>query len=182
MYVPIRTMARVLKVSDLGLLRAWRSRPASARATADADPDAPYPHDPRWIAWNLWRAACSRRAEGRWPLCWPEADCSADAGRQGSRASAGAEARRSRRGRRQTIIPPAISSAATSVVGGRHHLPADAGRISLPCGRSRRRVAPDRRMGPSSADLKTRVVLDALDMALMARSPTTSSIIRIVRG
>jgi hypothetical protein len=42
--------------------------------------DAPYPHGPRWIAWNLWRAACSRRAEGRWPLCWPEADCSADAG------------------------------------------------------------------------------------------------------
>ena len=41
--------------------------------------DASYPHDPRWIAWNLWRAACSRRAEGRWPLCWPEADCSADA-------------------------------------------------------------------------------------------------------
>ena len=24
--------------------------------------DASYPHDPRWIAWNLWRAACS----------WPE--------------------------------------------------------------------------------------------------------------
>ena len=22
--------------------------------------DASYPHDPRWIAWNLWRAACSR--------------------------------------------------------------------------------------------------------------------------
>ena len=23
--------------------------------------DASYPHDPRWIAWNLWRAACSCR-------------------------------------------------------------------------------------------------------------------------
>ena len=32
-----------------------------------------------------------------------------------------------------------------------------------------------------SADLKTRVVLDALDMALVARNPTASSITRIVR-
>jgi putative transposase len=33
---PIRTMARVLKVSASGYY-VWRSRPASARATADAD-------------------------------------------------------------------------------------------------------------------------------------------------
>ena len=33
---PIRTLARVLKVSASGYY-AWRSRPVSARATADAD-------------------------------------------------------------------------------------------------------------------------------------------------
>ena len=33
-----------------------------------------------------------------------------------------------------------------------------------------------------SADLKTRVVLDVLDMALVARNLTTSSIIRTARG
>ena len=33
---PIRTMARVLKVSASGYY-AWRSRPASARTTADED-------------------------------------------------------------------------------------------------------------------------------------------------
>ena len=53
------------------------SRAGFARATADAGLDASYPHDPRWIAWNRGGAACSRRAEGRWALCWPKADCSA---------------------------------------------------------------------------------------------------------
>ena len=36
--------------------------------------------------------------------------------------------------------------------------------------------------GAFSADLKTRVVLDVLDMALVARNLTTSSIIRTARG
>src|ERR1700723_3195336 len=36
--------------------------------------DASYPHDPRRIAWNLWRSARSCRIEGRWPLGWPKAD------------------------------------------------------------------------------------------------------------
>ena len=54
--------------------------------------DASYPHDPRWIAWNRWRATCPRRAEGRWPLCWLGARMMRALG---SRASAGAEARRS---------------------------------------------------------------------------------------
>ena len=36
---------------------------------------------------------------------------------------------------------------AERLVGGQHHLPADVGRLSLPHGRSRRIVAPDRRMG-----------------------------------
>src|SRR5580692_8162721 len=63
---------------DLGLLRL--AEPTSfGSGDRRRRSDASYPHDPRWIAWNLWRAACSRRAEGRWPLCWPEADCSADA-------------------------------------------------------------------------------------------------------
>jgi transposase len=62
----------------LGLLRL--AEPTSfGSGDRRCRPDASYPHDPRWIAWNLWRAACSCRAKGRWPLCRPEADCSADA-------------------------------------------------------------------------------------------------------
>jgi hypothetical protein len=117
--------------------------------------DASYPHDPRWIAWNLWRAACSRRAEGRWPLCWPEEDCSADAsgrdrGRQPAQKRADHDAAGDRPSPRQRSRPPQLHGrAAERVVGGRHHLPADVGRLSLPQGRSRRLVAPESSEGPS---------------------------------
>ena len=115
--------------------------------------DTSYPHDPRRIAWNLWPAACSRRTEGRWPLCWPEADCSADAsgrdrGRQPAQKRTRHDAAGDRPSSRQRSRPPQLHGrAAERVVGGRHHLPADVGRLSLPRGRSRRLVAPDRRMG-----------------------------------
>ena len=49
---------------------------------------------------------------------------------------------------RQRSRPPQLHGrAAERVVGGRHHLPADLGRLSLSRGRSRRLVASDRRMG-----------------------------------
>jgi putative transposase len=54
---PICTMASVLKVSASGYY-AWRSRPVSARASADADLTRRI-RDPRRVAWNLWRPACS---------------------------------------------------------------------------------------------------------------------------
>jgi hypothetical protein len=52
---------------------AWRSWPVSARATADADLTRCI-RRVHAVAWNLWGAARSCRAEGRVPLCWPEAD------------------------------------------------------------------------------------------------------------
>ena len=64
---PIRTMARFLRVSSSGYY-AWRSRPASARATADADLTRRIRTIHAGVAWNLWRAARSCRAEGRRPL------------------------------------------------------------------------------------------------------------------
>ena len=95
--------------------------------------DASYPHDPRWIAWNLWRAACSRRAEGRWPLCWPEADCSADAGgrdrgRQPAQKRAGHDAAGEGPSSRQRSRPPQLHGrAAERAVGGRHQCAAASG-------------------------------------------------------
>ena len=113
---PIRTMARVLK------FRPRRLRLAEPTSFGSGDrgrrSDASHPHDPRWITWNLWRAACSRRAKadglsvGRKRI----ARLMRAAGIAGVSRR---EARRSRRGRRGTIIPPAISSAATSWPSGR---------------------------------------------------------------
>src|ERR1700729_685205 len=119
--------------------------------------------------------------EGRWPLCWSQADCSADAGggdrgRQPAQKGADHNAAGGRVSSRQRSRPSQLHGrAAERVVGGRHHLPADVGRLSLPCDLldawSRRIVG-----WAFSADLKTRIVLDALDMAIVARKPTTSSI------
>ena len=149
---PIRTMARVLEGFDLGLLRLadpTRFGSGDRRRRSDAS----YPHDPRWIAWNLWRAACSRRAEGRRPLCWPERICPANASRRDRRRQpaqkrADHDPTGDRPSSRQRSRPPQLRGrAAERIVGGRHHLPADVGRISLSCGRPRRLVATDRRMG-----------------------------------
>jgi transposase len=47
----------------LGLLRL--ANPTSFRSgDRRRRSDASHPHDPRWIAWNLWRAACSCGTEG----------------------------------------------------------------------------------------------------------------------
>src|ERR1700734_1090071 len=132
--------------------------------------DASYPHDPRWIAWNLWRAACSRRAEGRWPLCWPEADCSADAsGRDRGRQPAQNPADQRRQA---SAHHPASDLVCRNFVAERQNelwvaditfLPTLAGFLYLAVvlnAWSRRIVG-----WAFSADLKTRVVLDALDMA-----------------
>ena len=123
------------------------------------------------------RRVFTAQAKGRWPLCWPEADCSADAsgrdrGRQPAQKRSGHDA-----AGEQTIIPPAISSAATSWPSGPNELwvaditflPTLAGFLYLAVvldAWSRRIVG-----WAFSTDLKTRVVLDALDMALMARKP-----------
>jgi transposase InsO family protein len=138
--------------------------------------DASYPHDPRWIAWNLWRAACSRRAEGRWPLCWPEEDCSADAsGRDRGRQPA---QKRADHDGQATDHHPASDLVRRNFMAERPNelwvaditfLPTLAGFLYLGVvldAWSRRIVG-----GAFSADLKTRVVLDALDMALVARKP-----------
>ena len=96
------------------------------------------------------------------------------AGDRGRQAGAGSRADHDAAGdrpsSRQRSRPPQLHGRATQrVVGGRHHLPADAGRISS----TLRSFSTPGRAGivgwAFSADLKTRVVLDALDMALMAR-------------
>ena len=176
-------MARVLKVSASGYY-AWRSRPVSARATADAGLTRHIRtiHAGSHGAYGAPRVHAELKADGL--SVGREADCSADASGRDRGRQAGAEARRSRRDRRQTVIPPAISSAATSwpsgeerAVGGRHHLPAHVGRLCLPCGRSRRLVAPDRRMGLIGRSGRPASCSTLSTWRSWPESPTTSSII-----
>src|SRR5271169_807684 len=125
------------------------------------------------------------QAEGRWPLCWPEADCSADAsgrdrGRQPAQKRADHDATGDRPSSRQRSRPPQLHGrAAERVVGGRHHLPAHVGRLSLPRGRSRRLVAPDRRMGLLDRPEDPASCSTLSTWRSWPESPTTSSIIRI---
>ena len=151
--VSIRTMARVLKVSASGYY-AWRSRPASARATADADLTRHIRTSTLDRMEPMARRVFMAQAEGRWPLCRPEADCSA----MRATGIAGVSRRRS---------APITTRQATG-----HHPSSDLVRRNfiakrpnelwvatspscrrwpacLTCGRSRRLVAPDRRSGPS---------------------------------
>jgi putative transposase len=139
--------------------------------------DAPYPHDPRWIAWNLWRAACSR----------PELKANGlSAGRKRiarlMRAAgiAGVSRRRSApiTTRQATDHHPASDLVRRNFMAERPNelwvaditfLPTLAGFLYLAVALdawSRRIVG-----WAFSADLKTRVVLDAFDMALVARKP-----------
>jgi HTH-like domain len=148
---PIRTMARVLKVSASGYY-AWRSRPASARATADAD---------------LTRHIRTIHAgsHGTYGAPRVHAELKADGLSVGRKRIArlmraagitGVSRRRSTpvTTRQATDHHPAsdlvrrnFTAERPNAFGCRHHLPADVGRLSLPRGRSRRLVAPDRRMG-----------------------------------
>ena len=139
--------------------------------------DAPHPHSPRWIAWNLWRAARS----------WPKLKADGlSVGRKRiarlMRAAgiAGVSRRRSApiTTRQATDHHPASDLVRRNFMAERPNelwvaditfLPTLAGFLYLAVvldAWSRRIVG-----WAFSADLKTRVVLDALDMALVARKP-----------
>ena len=172
---PIRTMARVLRVSSSGYY-AWRSRPASARATADAD---------------LTRRIRSIHAgsHGTYGAPRVHAELKADGLSVGRkriarlmRAAEIAGVSRRRRApvttRQATDHHPASDLVRRNFVAERPNelwvaditfLPTLAGFLNLAVvldAWSRRIVG-----WAFSADLKTRVVLDALDMALAARKP-----------
>ena len=172
---PIRTMARVLKVSASGYY-AWRSRPASARATADAD---------------LTRHIRTIHAgsHGTYGAPRVHAELKADGLSVGRKriarlmraaGIAGVSRRRSApiTTRQATDHHPASDLVRRNFMAERPNelwvaditfLPTLAGFLYLAVvldAWSRRIVG-----WAFSADLKTRVVLDALDMALMARKP-----------
>jgi transposase InsO family protein len=148
--------------------------------------DASYPHDPRPIACDLWRAARSRpklKADGL-PVGRMRIDAS---GRDGRGQPAQKRADHAATGdgppSRQRSRPPQLHGRFMAErpnelwVADLTFLPTLAGFLYLAVVLhvwSRRVIG-----WAFSANLKTRVVLDALDMALETESPTTSSIIRI---
>ena len=172
---PIRTMARVLKVSASGYY-AWRSRPASARATADADLTRHIRtiHAGSHGTYGAPRVHAGLKADGL------------SVGRKRiarlMRAAgiAGISRRRSApiTTRQATDHHPASDLVRRNFMAERPNelwvaditfLPTLAGFLYLAVvldAWSRRIVG-----WAFSADLKTRVVLDALDMALVARKP-----------
>ena len=172
---PIRTMARVLKVSASGYY-AWRSRPVSARATADAGLTRHIRtiHAGSHGAYGAPRVHAELKADGL------------SVGRKRiarlMRAAgiAGVSRRRSApiTTRQATDRHPASDLVRRNFMAERPNelwvaditfLPTLAGFVYLAVvldAWSRRIVG-----WAFSADLKTRVVLDALDMALMARKP-----------
>jgi len=172
---PIRTMARVLKVSASGYY-AWRSRPASARATADADLTRHIRtiHAGSYGTYGAPRVHAELKADGL------------SVGRKRiarlMRAAgiAGVSRRRSApiTTRQATDHHPASDLVRRNFMAERPNelwvaditfLPTLAGFLYLAVvldAWSRRIVG-----WAFSADLKTRVVLDALDMALVARKP-----------
>ena len=101
------------------------------------------------------RRAFMAQAEDRWPLVGRKriarlmrAAGIAGVSRRRSAPITTRQAAGDRPSSRQRSRPPRLHGrAAERVVGGRHHLPADVGRLSLSRGRSRRLVASDRRMG-----------------------------------
>ena len=149
---PIRTMARVLKVSASGYY-AWRSRPVSARVSADAD---------------LTRRIRTIHAgsHGTYGAPRVHAELQADGLSVGRKriarlmraaGIAGVSRRRSApvTTRQARDHHPASDLVRRNFMAERPNalwvaditFPADVGRLSLPRGRSRRLVAPDRRMG-----------------------------------
>jgi transposase-like protein len=156
----------------LGLLRL--AKPAGFGASdRRRRSDASYPHGPRRIAWNLWRAACPRRAEGQWPPVGRKRI----ARLMRAAGIAGVSRRRSTpiTTRQATDHHPASDLVRRNFMAERPNalwvadLPTSAGFLYLAVvldAWSRRIVG-----WAFSADLKTRVVLDALDMTLVARKP-----------
>ena len=144
-------MARVLKVSASGYY-AWRSRPASARATADADLTrrirtihagshgtygAPRvtPTKAEGVQVGRKRVARLMRVAGI-------------AGRQPAQNTAPVTTRQAPDHRAANDLARRnFIAERPNDLGRRRHVHSDVGRLSLSRGRPRRLVAPDRRMG-----------------------------------